>query len=111
MSGWIDIGAVDAIPLRGSRTVTIAGADAIAVFRTGDGQVFALRDRCPHKGGPLSKGLVHGHSVACPLHDWRIALATGRAEGGDSGCTPTLEVRIEGTRILLATPHCAAVAA
>lgn len=110
MSGWIDIGTVEAVPLRGARTVTLPGADDIAVFRTGDGEVFALRDRCPHKGGPLSKGIVHGHSVACPLHDWRIALATGRAEGGDSGCTPTIAVRVEDGRILLADSRLAAAA-
>ena len=100
---WMDAGAVEDIPLRGARTVTV-GEDVIAVFRTGDGVVFALIDRCPHKGGPLSQGIVHGHSVACPLHNWSIALATGEAQAPDRGCTPTIPVRIEAGRVLIATP-------
>jgi nitrite reductase (NADH) small subunit len=103
MSDWIDVGAASAIPLQGARTVTLDGV-AIAVFRTVDDRLFALVDRCPHKHGPLSQGIVHGHSVACPLHNWRIALATGEAQGDDKGCTPVIAVRREGERILLARP-------
>jgi nitrite reductase (NADH) small subunit len=101
---WIDVGQVGDIPLRGARTVTVEGGEEIAVFRTGDDAVFALVNRCPHKGGPLSHGIVHGHSVACPLHNWNIALATGEAQGPDSGCTPTIAVRVEDGRILIAPP-------
>src|SRR3546814_15123660 len=74
---WLDIGWVDEIPVRGSRTVQVAGGDDIAVFRTAEGKVFALLDRCPHKHGRLSQGIVHGGAVACPLHNWRISLSTG----------------------------------
>lgn len=98
---WIDIGWVNEIPVRGSRTVPVAGGEEIAVFRTADGNVFALANRCPHKGGPLSQGIVHGHSVACPLHNWQIALATGEAQGEDKGCTPTIPVKVNGGRVLL----------
>lgn len=98
---WLDIGWVNEIPVRGSRTVTVDGAGEIAVFRTGDDEVFALRNSCPHKGGPLSQGIVHGHSVACPLHNWNIALATGQAQGEDKGCTPTIPVKIDGGRVLI----------
>lgn len=98
---WIDVGRVEDIPQRGARTIVIEGSEEIAVFRTGDDAVFALINRCPHKGGPLSQGIVHGHSVACPLHNWNIALATGQAQGPDSGCTPTVQVRVEDGRILI----------
>ena len=67
---WTDVGAVTDIPLRGARRVPTPRG-AVAIFRTGDGQVFALRDACPHKGGPLSQGIVHGHAVACPRKDGR----------------------------------------
>lgn len=98
---WLDIGRVTDIPLRGARTVRLAGKDEIAVFRTGDEKIFALVNRCPHKRGHLSQGIVHGHAVACPLHNWRISLVTGEALGEDTGCTPTIDIRIDDDRILL----------
>lgn len=98
---WLDIGWLDQIPVRGSRTVTVAGGEEVAVFRTADNRVFALANRCPHKGGPLSQGIVHGHSVACPLHNWRISLASGEAQGEDKGCTPTIPVKVDAGRVLL----------
>jgi nitrite reductase (NADH) small subunit len=100
--GWTDVGAVGDIPVRGARRIPTRAGD-VAIFRTGDSQVFALRDACPHKGGPLSQGIVHGHAVACPLHNWSIALATGEPMGADQGkgCAPVVPLRIEGGRLLL----------
>ncbi|CAN1525280.1 {NirD} Ferredoxin subunits of nitrite reductase and ring-hydroxylating dioxygenases [Rhabdaerophilaceae bacterium] len=97
---WLDVGKVDEIPLRGARVVAGPTGD-VAVFRAADGTVFALRDKCPHKGGPLSQGIVHGHAVTCPLHNWVISLVDGEAQGADKGCTPRIPVRIENGRILL----------
>ncbi len=112
MTDWIDIGTLADIPRRGARTVRIEGeAREIAVFRTGDDSVFALVNECPHKKGPLSQGIVHGHSVACPLHNWNIALASGAAQGEDKGCTPTIAVRMDGDRILIARPEALKAAA
>ena len=54
---WLDICALEEINPLGSRIVAGPKGD-IAVFRTSDDQVFALDDRCPHKGGPLSQGMV-----------------------------------------------------
>lgn len=102
MTEWIDIGNVQDVPRQGSRIVEAPGGD-IAVFRAADGSIFALRDRCPHLGGPLSQGMVHGHSVTCPLHNWVISLETGEAQGADHGCTGKIPVRVEGERILLAS--------
>ncbi len=99
---WLDVGAVDDIPLRGARRLRRAEGD-IALFRTGDGQVFALRDRCPHKSGPLSDGIVSGHAVACPLHNWLIDLASGQPLGADAGkgCTPVVPVLLEAGRVFI----------
>jgi nitrite reductase (NADH) small subunit len=97
---WLEVGLIDDVPLRGSRVVKTASGD-VAVFRAADGTVFALDDRCPHKGGPLSQGIVHGHTVTCPLHNWVIGLDTGEAHGADQGCTRTIPVRLEGERIYL----------
>lgn len=97
---WIDIGALDDIPLRGARVIRTASG-CVAVFRTGDDRVFALDDRCPHRGGPLSEGIVHGHSVTCPLHNWVFSLETGAAQGADEGQVRTHAVRVEGGRLLI----------
>lgn len=99
---WADLCAAEDIPRRGARRVEI-GANPIAIFRTGDDRFFALVDRCPHKHGPLSMGIVHGASVTCPLHAWVIDLATGEPTGADAGkgCTPRLDVRVEAGRVLL----------
>jgi nitrite reductase (NADH) small subunit len=99
---WIDVGAVTDVPLRGARRVPTPRGD-VAVFRTGDNQLYALLDRCPHKQGPLSQGIVHGRSVACPLHNWNIDLATGQPTGADAGkgCTPVVPLEVREGRILL----------
>lgn len=99
-SEWVEIGPASEIPLRGARVVKAAGGD-IAVFRAADGAIFALRDKCPHKGGPLSQGIVHGHGVTCPLHNWVISLETGEAQGADKGCAPKIPVRIVDGRVLI----------
>lgn len=98
---WIEVGRLEDIPQRGARVVRTPRA-SIAVFRTGDDQVFALDDRCPHQGGPLSEGLVHGDWVACPLHGWRIELASGQAVSPDEGCTATHPVTVEDGLVYLA---------
>ncbi|OSQ35575.1 nitrite reductase small subunit NirD [Thalassospira mesophila] len=91
---WVDIGPLDGIPVQGARTLQTA-SDRIAVFRTLDNQVFALLDRCPHKQGPLSQGIVHGHFVTCPLHNMVFSLETGLAQGADDGCAAKMETRLE----------------
>lgn len=99
---WIDVGALGEIPLRGARTIKMgAGGEEIAIFHTSGGKVYALVNRCPHKQGPLSQGIVHGDAVACPLHNWRISLATGEALGEDEGCVPTIPVRVDAGRVLI----------
>lgn len=99
---WLDLGPVEQIPLRGARSVPVAGGEELAVFRTGDNRVYALVNRCPHKGGPLAQGIVQGDKVACPLHDWKISLVTGEAVAPDQGCVPTIPVRVVAGRILVA---------
>ena len=99
-SDWLDVGTLEDIPRQGARVVRRADGD-IAVFRTLDDQVFALRDKCPHKGGPLSQGIVHGNKVACPMHDWKIHLDTGMAVAPDEGCAARFPVKVEGGRVFL----------
>lgn len=100
MTPFVDIGSLDDIPRRGARVVKTAGG-CVAVFRTAEDNVFALEDRCPHKGGPLSEGIVHGTSVTCPLHNWVFDMNSGRAQGADEGRVRTYPVEVQGGRILL----------
>jgi nitrite reductase (NADH) small subunit len=92
---WVAVCTVDDIPSLGARVLERAGGDNIALFRTASGKVFALRDRCPHKGGPLSQGIVAGETVTCPLHSWNLGLDTGEARAPDVGCVATYPVRVE----------------
>jgi nitrite reductase (NADH) small subunit len=98
MSHFIDIAALDDIPRQGARVVKTQGG-CIAIFRTADDQVFAIDDRCPHKGGPLSEGIVHGTAVTCPLHAAVFDLKTG--QGTDDWQVQTHTVRVEGGRVML----------
>lgn len=94
MNDWVKVATVEEIPMLGSRVVKSAGGD-IAVFRTNGDKIFALHDRCPHKNGPLSQGIVHGEHVTCPLHGWNIGLADGQAVAPDVGHTSCVEVKVE----------------
>ena len=100
MNQWTDILDVNDIPKLGARVVRHGTLD-IAVFRTADDEVYALEDRCPHKGGPLSQGIVHGRKVACPLHNWNIELDSGRAVAPDQGCAREFPVKVEDGRVWL----------
>lgn len=95
---WIDIGHIDDIPLRGARVIKTR-LGCVALFRTSETEVFATSDRCPHKGGPLHDGIVHGQSVTCPLHNWVFDLNTGAAQGADEGQIATYPVRVIDGRI------------
>lgn len=94
MTEWKKICAVDEIPVLGSRVVKASPLD-IALFRDAEGEVFALHDKCPHKGGPLSQGLVAGRHVTCPLHGWKIGLADGEAQAPDQGCAGRPDLKVE----------------
>ncbi|MBL0727021.1 nitrite reductase small subunit NirD [Piscinibacter sp. HJYY11] len=101
MSHWTLICTVDDLPPLGSRRVTRPNGAPVAVFRAHDDRIFAILDRCPHKGGPLSQGIVFGTNVACPLHNMSIGLDDGRVKEPDEGCVPTFAVRVDAGSIYL----------
>ena len=100
MAEWIEVGPVDEIPRLGARVIK-GDEGNIAIFRTSSDEVFALADRCPHKGGPLSQGIVHGNSVTCPLHNWVIGFEDGEARAPDEGCTATYPVKVENEVVFI----------
>lgn len=103
MSTWIEVGNLTDIPPLGARVIRTAQGD-IALFRTAQDEIFALRDACPHRGGPLSQGIVHGTRVTCPLHNWVIDLSTGTATAPDEGHTSCFDTKLEGQRVFLSLP-------
>ena len=98
---WKRLCQLDEIPPLGSRVVEGTRHGDIAVFRTADDDVFAIHDKCPHKGGPLSQGIVHGRTVTCPLHNWKIQLEDGQAVAPDVGCTRPFSAKVEGGVVFL----------
>lgn len=104
MTEWIEVCRLEQIPPLGARLLPHPNGN-ISLFRTSDNRVFALADRCPHKNGPLSQGIVHGRSVTCPLHEWVIDLETGKAAEPDIGCTASYPVRIENDVVMIALEH------
>jgi len=100
MTNWIKIGNFEDIPRRGSRVIKTQFGD-IGVFRTLTDEVFALHDQCPHKGGPLSQGIVHANRVTCPLHNWSIELTTGEAIAPDKGCVSRYDTKVEDGVVFL----------
>ncbi len=100
MTDFIDIGAVEDIPVRAARLVK-TNHGCIAVFRNADDKIFAIDDKCPHKGGPLSNGIQHGESITCPLHNWVFDLNSGQAQGVDEGSVKTYPTKVVEGRILI----------
>jgi nitrite reductase (NADH) small subunit len=101
MERWKTVCRLEDIPRLGARRVEHPGGVPVALFRSADDALFALVDRCPHKGGPLSQGIVFGRSVACPLHNWTIGLEDGCAGAPDHGCTPRLALRLQDGQVQL----------
>ncbi|GGN52941.1 MAG: nitrite reductase (NAD(P)H) small subunit [Novosphingobium sp.] len=101
IGNWLDIGPVTQIEPGTARTLPVVGGEEIAVFHTMRNEFFAIRNKCPHKQGPLSQGIVHGDVVTCPLHNWNISLRSGKALGEDEGCVPTIPLKVDAGRIYL----------
>ena len=98
---WFPVGDISDIPILGARCVKTPHMK-IAVFRTDEHEVYAIENRCPHKSGPLSEGIVHGRSVTCPLHNWVISLETGKALGADEGEVQVIPIRNDNGRLFIA---------
>jgi len=103
MSDWLEITSLNDIPVLGSRVVETDTVN-VAIFRGKDDTLYAIKDACPHKNGPLSQGIMHGDSVTCPLHNWKISLKSGEALGADEGCTNVYDTKVENGKVFLRNP-------
>ncbi len=101
MSDWKKLCPLEEIPRLGSRVVASEHGD-IAIFRLANDEVFAVHDKCPHKGGPLSQGIVSGGTVTCPLHGWKIGFEDGEAVAPDVGCVQSFSVKRVGDDVWIA---------
>lgn len=102
-ASWQEVASLGDIPRLGGRVLATTSGE-IAILRNESGTIFALDNRCPHKGGPLSEGYVSGETVYCPLHNWQIDMRCGEAREPDKGCVRTWPVRIEGERVFIRLP-------
>ena len=94
MKHWVKVAPLEEIPVLGARVVRNNMVD-IGVFRLEDDRIFAINNSCPHKGGPLSEGIVYGDKIACPLHSWKISLVDGKADEPDVGQTACFNTKVE----------------
>lgn len=108
---WTLVCQLEDIPRQGARVIQRTGMPDVALFRSVDDQVFALLDRCPHRGGPLSQGMVIGKKVACPLHNWHIQLENGEASAPDVGCARRFNVVVEQALVYLSKTELASLGA
>jgi nitrite reductase (NADH) small subunit len=110
---WIRVTPIENVPPREGRAVLL-GDREIALFNLGPStelgggdRFLATDNRCPHQGGPLCDGIVTGTSVVCPLHAWKVSLATGRVERpthGKDHCVSTYPARVEDGVVLIGLP-------
>jgi len=96
----VKVAEVSELKVKIGKTVEVQGHQ-IALFLLEDGKVRAVENRCPHKGGTLSEGIVSGEYVFCPLHDWKICLNDGLVQKPDNGCVKTYEATVEGQAVYI----------
>lgn len=105
MDNWLKVAPLQDIQKLGARVVRTQNSEGdaleIGVFRLDDDSIFAINNRCPHKGGPLSEGLVYGDKIACPMHSWKISLVNGKAEEPDEGKVACYQTKVEAGMVYL----------
>ena len=99
MSNWLRVCRIEEIAPDKARVVSIEGV-RVAVFRTRDGECYAIEDRCPHRGAPLSQGVIYQkNKVACLDHGWGICLLDGQVEAPQRGQVRTFKVKVEAQTV------------
>jgi len=94
------VGNMNELPVKLGKTVTI-GEKEIAIFKLENGNIRAIENRCPHKGGVLAEGIVSGEYVFCPMHDWKISVTDGKVQAPDVGCVQSYEIKIVGEQVYI----------
>lgn len=93
---WVDAGAADALAV-GKPALVRHQDRRVAVIRAEDGEIYAIDDRCPHEGYPLTQGTVAGTELTCCWHNFKFDLRTGACARGEA--VSTFETRRRGDRV------------
>lgn len=80
----------------GRGRIVVAKGIRIALFLHEDGNLYALRNQCPHMGGELGEGELKGDIVTCPWHGWRFNVKSGRNPAAEVVAVRTFPVKVEG---------------
>jgi len=102
MTTWIEVGLADEIPLKSCLAADINGKP-VAIFNV-NGTFYAVADRCPHEGAPLSRGSVRKNRIVCALHNWSFPLLHPD-EGAPRDKLPRYRVRVEDGRLFVEDPE------
>jgi nitrite reductase/ring-hydroxylating ferredoxin subunit/uncharacterized membrane protein len=95
---WTDVLSETELADRQPRVVD-AGGVRVLLVREGD-EVFALSERCVHRGGPLHEGELQDGCVVCPWHGSTFRLRDGSVERGPAAYPqPAWDVRVDGGRV------------
>lgn len=96
------VAKADELPVNLGRRIVLEDPELeIAIFKLANGKIKAIENRCPHKGGVLSEGMVSGEHVFCPMHDWKISVVDGKAQAPDVGCVHKFEVEVEDNEVFI----------
>ena len=104
----------------GDRVIVDTDVGEVGVFNV-DGELYAIRNQCPHRGGPVCDGKVSGAlvgewdgvgervvsefgdepAISCPWHGWDFYLESGEHVGIDSIAVPTYDVVVEDGTVVV----------
>jgi len=105
MPDFAEVARLDQIK-SGTATVVSVAASAVALFNV-EGRLFAVDDCCVRCGSSLASGTLQGVAVACPGCNWQYDVTNGCVQGIAALCIDTFEVKIEDSRVMVATaPAC-----
>jgi nitrite reductase/ring-hydroxylating ferredoxin subunit len=97
---YVKVGQVDSFPI-GSLKKVMVGSEEVVVGNVA-GKLYAVANKCTHRGGPLSNGELDGTAITCPWHGGQFDLVTGRVLAPPPMTdVASFDVRIENADVLL----------
>jgi len=97
--GFVKVGSLATLPDGQARPVQASG-QSIAICRVGD-TIYAVDGVCPHSGGPLGQGALHGTTLVCPWHAWEFDCVTGEYDRNPDLCLRRFDVQVREGEIFV----------